>query len=154
MEINPNSRYMQLYDWSRVKDPITSEQLTQWLVALRSGHYEQTLSALKEIIYENDQGECTYGFCCLGVLNDLYPVENLYDTCFLKSFENEFELPNNLQELLANLNDSGGSFSSIADEIEKGFTQDATADDIYYYKLDNDLLEPEEYRPEHMELDY
>lgn len=45
---------------------MNKEVKTLWLNALRSGEYKQASSALKT----------SYGFCCLGVLCDLYRLQH------------------------------------------------------------------------------
>jgi hypothetical protein len=102
---------------------------TKWLDALRSGNYHQTQGRLRD----------TEGFCCLGVLCDLYtkekglnwdeyPVENgyrLYDeSCTLpEQVMNwsglEETNPTLIEADLARLNDDGFGFSDIADLIEE-----------------------------------
>lgn len=102
----------------------------KWLSALRSGEYQQTKGGLHD---EN-------GFCCLGVLCDLYGKENNVEWT-LSGFNNAYEfqdkeshLPssvmewagvgdqnpdiNNGTETLAGLNDSGCTFEEIAHIIE------------------------------------
>jgi hypothetical protein len=113
-------------------DPKVKEM---WLNALRSGEYSQTQGHLKT----------PYGFCCLGVLCDLYSKE-IGDTEWEKSeyyesgataeyFEGKQEfLPESVvnwagfvcedptipseQKKLSELNDEGMSFKEIADLIE------------------------------------
>jgi hypothetical protein len=102
----------------------------KWLNALRSGEYQQTQERLRK----------EDGFCCLGVLCDLYIKENnvewqhnevdgyLYE-------KNSTVLPlsviewagvedhnpniNNRTETLARLNDKGSTFEQIANLIEE-----------------------------------
>jgi hypothetical protein len=45
---------------------MNSEIKAKWLQALRSGEYKQTRYTLRS---------CTGGFCCLGVLSDIYRKE-------------------------------------------------------------------------------
>ena len=105
----------------------------KWMNALRSGEYSQTRGYLRT----------TEGFCCLGVLCDLYSketgtewVEN-YELENSSSFLEEFAtLPKEVMEWsgleypnpyfdfengvsLASLNDGGKEFNEIADVIEK-----------------------------------
>lgn len=103
----------------------------KWLEALRSGKYKQATEVLRT---DNH-------FCCLGVLCDLYSKEkrikwgNKEDGArtFLRSRN---YLPDDVQKwagirtgsgaygdlkCLANDNDTGKSFSKIADIIEKEF---------------------------------
>ena len=110
----------------------------KWVAALRSGEYQQT----KEFLATSD------GFCCLGVLCDLYikehddPSSTRYQT-----WKNDCEFRDNLLDLhenmvlprqvrewsgvsssdgainngdcLTQMNDQGMSFSDIADVIEE-----------------------------------
>jgi hypothetical protein len=102
----------------------------KWVSALRSGDYKQTQHRLRK----------EDGFCCLGVLCDLYGKENNAEWTPL-DFDNayafqEFEsyLPssvkkwadleycnphvNDEESTLVRLNDSGSTFEQIADVIE------------------------------------
>lgn len=116
-----------------------------WLKALRSGEYQQTHGSLKT----------TCGFCCLGVLTDLYIKEKaapegrearwerhmgglsfvLRDgegvveriETFLPSVvakwadvSGVFSHTSDLNQLV-NMNDTGKTFSEIADHIERNF---------------------------------
>jgi len=99
----------------------------KWIDALRSGEYEQAKFTLK----------CEYGYCCLGVLTDLYIQENdlewVYDN---KSNNYEFDgnegslcnyvikwsdFPDGkVEEELIKMNDTTlKTFSEIADYIEE-----------------------------------
>ena len=102
----------------------------KWVDALRSGEYQQTQERLHD---EN-------GFCCLGVLCDLYGKENNVEWNLANNGHNykfqdkESHLPssviewagvedrspdiNNGTETLAGLNDSGCTFEEIAHIIE------------------------------------
>jgi hypothetical protein len=102
----------------------------KWVSALRSGEYQQTQRRLHD---EN-------GFCCLGVLCDLYRKENQlewehssYKDVYMFQDTVAF-LPlsviewsdiadsnppvNDGDSSLANLNDTGFTFNEIADVIE------------------------------------
>jgi hypothetical protein len=104
----------------------------KWVSALRSGEYQQTQRLLH---YEN-------GFCCLGVLCDLYLKENQLEWEPSTHSNNVYVFQNNGADLpfsviewsgiegcnppvndgestLAGLNDSGSTFEQIADVIEK-----------------------------------
>ena len=102
----------------------------KWLNALRSGDYQQTQSCLRK----------EDGFCCLGVLCDLYGKEhnvewNLGDDGTYYEFQdNESILPLSVIEWagveddnpeicgetpLSLLNDNGSTFNEIADLIEE-----------------------------------
>ena len=115
---------------------MNSQIKERWVRALRSGQYEQT----KGILHNNQ------GYCCLGVLCDLYAKE--HDVEWQEPHEdNSFytmngcgsTLPDVVVEWadvedtspdvtfkgrvisLANLNDSGKTFDQIAQVIEENF---------------------------------
>jgi hypothetical protein len=106
----------------------------KWVSALRSGEYQQTQRRLHD---EN-------GFCCLGVLCDLYLKENQLEWEPSTHYNNVYVfqymatvLPLSVMEwvgvgegnpyvyvnggpfTLAELNDRGSTFNEIADVIEK-----------------------------------
>ena len=103
----------------------------KWVDALRSGEYQQTQNRLHD---EN-------GFCCLGVLCDLYLKENQLEWELVNNgnyYEFQYKakiLPLSVREwvgvgegnplvndghsTLAELNDGGSTFNEIADVIEK-----------------------------------
>lgn len=99
-----------------------------WIAALRSGKYEQGRTALR-----SDEG-----FCCLGVLCDIYGQQFGKRWTGRKGRDQSFDgatyfLPTSVVEWsgmktgdptvkgerLAVMNDRGDSFNSIADRIEK-----------------------------------
>lgn len=90
----------------------------KWIDALRSGEYSQTSRSLRD----------KNGYCCLGVLarvcgyseNELRGKEFLYS----KNFPNVPEILQGLYSKtyvfeLSNMNDTGYSFTEIADWIEQ-----------------------------------
>jgi hypothetical protein len=104
----------------------------KWVDALRSGKYQQTQRRLHD---EN-------GFCCLGVLCDLYGKENNVEWDLTNNGHNVYVfqdmvacLPVSVKEWadleyynprvddqtdsLIGLNDNGSTFNEIADVIEK-----------------------------------
>jgi len=103
----------------------------KWVSALRSGEYQQTQRLLHD---EN-------GFCCLGVLCDLYLKENQLEwepsthsnnvyvfqdmvaslplSVIEWSGVEGYNFPVAAKYLLAELNDGGSTFIEIADVIEK-----------------------------------
>lgn len=110
----------------------------QWLTSLRGGMYKQTSSRLRD-------GD---GFCCLGVLCDILVDDGLgvweervditgkmmagatytdnyggshLSTLFDKgsSFQAFLALPEDIQSHLIGMNDTGSSFTEIADYIEE-----------------------------------
>lgn len=100
----------------------------KWMNALRSGEYSQTRGFLRT----------TEGFCCLGVLCDLYSKETEteweeYEYAYSSFLEEFATLPEKVMEWsglkepnpyfeqvgsLASLNDEGKEFIEIADMIE------------------------------------
>ena len=109
-----------------------NEQVKEnWLSALRSGDYKQTQLKL----HTDD------GFCCLGVLCDLYGKENNVEWNLANNGHNyefqdkESHLPSSVMEwagvegqnpdidngteTLATLNDTGCTFEEIADIIQE-----------------------------------
>ena len=111
-----------------------NEQVKEkWVNALRSGEYQQT----QLYLHKED------GFCCLGVLCDLYIKENNVeweingdeDSNYYKFQGNAASLPSSVIEWagvedhnpaigfipLAVLNDRGSTFNEIADVIEEHF---------------------------------
>jgi hypothetical protein len=102
----------------------------KWVDALRSGDYQQTQRYLRT----------NSGFCCLGVLCDLYGKENNVEWNLANNGHNyEFQnmesyLPSSMRKwadleycdppvndeesTLVRLNDSGSTFEQIADVIE------------------------------------
>jgi hypothetical protein len=103
----------------------------KWVDALRSGKYQQTQNRLHD---EN-------GFCCLGVLCDLYRKENqlewepsIYTNAYMfqnmvaalplsviewSGVEGYNPLVNDEIGTLSGLNDNGSAFIEIADLIEE-----------------------------------
>jgi len=110
---------------------MNSQIKQKWVSALRSGEYQQGQCYLRT----------NSGFCCLGVLCDLYAKENNVEWNLANNGHNyefqEFEsyLPssvrkwadleycnppvNDEESTLARLNDNGTTFNEIADVIEK-----------------------------------
>ena len=109
-----------------------NQQVKQkWLSALRSGDYKQT----QNYLHKED------GFCCLGVLCDLYGKEHnvewkLVDAGIYYEFQDKKAiLPLSVIEWagvedgnpgipgrsLATLNDMGSTFNEIADLIQEHF---------------------------------
>lgn len=107
---------------------MNSDIKTKWTAALLSGDYPQTKEVLRD----------SCGFCCLGVLTDLYIRENkglIWENSFLVKDEETKQswnsyLPRkvmewsglveiNLTMKLAAMNDSGKSFAEIAKFIER-----------------------------------
>ncbi len=109
------------------------EIAAKWCDALRSGEYQQAPQQLR--VYGTDVD----GFCCLGVLCDLYakerPDEGRWDGDLFRAglSVGSTHLPRDVQEWagmssdcgsrdgdpLTDLNDNGATFASIADLIER-----------------------------------
>ena len=101
----------------------------KWVSALRSGEYQQTQRYLRT---DN-------GFCCLGVLCDLYGKENNVEWNLANNGHNyefqeeperlplfvvewagvENDNPEICETSLSGLNDTGSTFNEIADLIEE-----------------------------------
>ena len=107
-----------------------NEQVKEkWLSSLRSGDYKQT----RQYLHKED------GFCCLGVLCDLYGKEHNVEWNLANSGNNyefqdetatlplsviewagvEDENPEICETPLSRLNDNGSTFNEIADFIEE-----------------------------------
>lgn len=115
------------YDWSEVRNPITKQQVLDWVKVLVQGDYQQTTEALT----------CCSCYCCLGVLaqenqqlNDGYfhpPEQISYERCYLSVFDfntklyTDYYLPMELQNAFAELNDKRNPFPAIAAYIEYVF---------------------------------
>lgn len=90
------------------------ELKAKWVAALRSGEFAQGKGKLVD--------ESGTRFCCLGVLErvsgtdipTIYKYANRLTVAFA-----EGEVPYHERNHLANMNDTGTSFASIADYIEK-----------------------------------
>lgn len=88
----------------------------RWLAALRSGTYAQGQGNLRDAT----------GFCCLGVLCDLVDpdgwrspdLSGAYYWHGCRLIPKEIALDVDYMMTLSGMNDSGSSFSEIADEIE------------------------------------
>lgn len=103
----------------------------KWVAALRSGDYQQTDGHLRR---PDESDDASYGFCCLGVLCDVMGAKwdsgiPLLDGTSLKNpDDDEFlnddtldavGLASSQQSSLAEMNDSGSTFDTIADHIEE-----------------------------------
>lgn len=108
----------------------------KWLTALRSGDYKQTIGQLRSV--DPVAGAAASGFCCLGVLCDVYDSKGWgtgdhrggldMETYIHKDIDHAVLAPediaarvgisNTRMSELAVLNDNGYSFAVIADQIE------------------------------------
>jgi len=109
------------------------EFLKKWVRALRSGEYEQTQGALMDS-FDGNKAYCCLGVACvlrseeLGVDPQTLSVhpERTFDD---NGFAGEWLFPEDVQEDIAALNDSGKTFEELADHIEKEFINADTATD-------------------------
>ena len=121
------------YDWSKVEDPITDEEVRLWIETLRSKKYRQGKEGLVVEAFDEDDSKSTgdYCYCCLGVLKQIVPAkpnndesylfEGIYDVNKLIGAKWESKLPYKLQDQLAKWNDNSHTFEDIAFNLEKGF---------------------------------
>jgi hypothetical protein len=95
--------------------PLTKEQKTKWVEALRSGEYQQGLHRLR-----TPDSVRNFSYCCLGVLCEVVPEIKLKNnSVFLLSIAGaDLGINDGFQNVLANMNDGGTPFSGIADWIE------------------------------------
>lgn len=95
------------------------ELKAKWVAALRSGQYKQTCEFLRD----------SKGYCCLGVLAeinnpdvwcsaDVSKNEDGYLFTEMFNARERLGLPHGLLGQLAQMNDTGKSFGTIADYIE------------------------------------
>ena len=105
---------------------ITDKEFNQWMAALRSGKYQQIQGTLMGV---SEFGKT--GYCCLGVLNDLFhlgpmEVESLNKSGF--TFEGheitydhimKFTQDSKISRIATEMNDKGKSFSEIANALEE-----------------------------------
>lgn len=66
---------MSYFDQTRFNGKLKSEVKAKWLTLLRSGDIEQTAGALRRLLEDAK----TFGYCCLGVLSDMYVRFNTTD---------------------------------------------------------------------------
>lgn len=96
----------------------------RWIEALRSGKFKQAEDQLKVIMYYTNDYKPIFGYCCLGVLCEISPSkakQNSEETLLSKKTANEIFGPGHdqIQEDLAELNDSGAPFEFIAGFIQE-----------------------------------
>lgn len=95
--------------------PLSASLKARWVKALRSGKYMQGQNALRN----GDE------FCCLGVLCEISkPVrDKVNNKGYLQASPDEdsayIVIPEQLQDKLSMMNDSGKSFKKIASYIER-----------------------------------
>ena len=100
------------------------ENMQKWIYALRSGKYAQAHGKLRRVV---DSESNPSGFCCLGVMCDLYDSE-AWDDGFWGGDESDMMPPKYVLEkfgmnddwarAVAELNDNGSSFEEIANRVE------------------------------------
>lgn len=101
--------------------------MEKWIVALRSGDYQQGTEAL--YCYDDDKNSESY--CCLGVLQDIKPdIEKIEDDEFLdedslKEFLGIDAQDGFNQKQYAKWNDEGMPFPEIADKLETQWLKNA-----------------------------
>ena len=119
----------------------------KWIAALKSGEFEQATGKLRAEVGDRswDQNQCEYvvretgGYCCLGVLQDVYqketgneavhpwyssfPGHDVLDWAGFEDDEREedAEEGTNIGTLTELNDDAGYSFSEVADFIEQNF---------------------------------
>ena len=93
-----------------------SRLLKRWIVALRSGKYEQGNGELKSV----DEEKNTY-YCCLGVLRHIVNPKDRRQTGELLTSRQlkAYELSDSMQYTLSAMNDDYISFKRIARWLEK-----------------------------------
>lgn len=99
---------------------------TKWLKALRSGKYRQVKGAMRRGILDNEK---TFGYCCLGVLTDLYCKEIGKDfedvrggCCYLPNTVQEWAGLERNDPLLCNSRKYGELSCSSANDGETDFS--------------------------------
>jgi hypothetical protein len=117
---------------------ITSEEFDQWVVALRSGKYQQTKAFLRRKDHFENTGSGVFvkwAFCCLGVFADLRGVRWDDESCSIYSTFKYSErgveylastylppswITESCQRKLSVFNDDQGfNFDQIADWLEE-----------------------------------
>ena len=105
---------------------MTDKEFDQWMVALRSGKYQQIQETLMGVSEFDETG-----YCCLGVLNNLFhlgpmEVESPNENGFI--FEGhditykhiiKFTQDFKISEIAIEMNEGGESFSEIANALEE-----------------------------------
>ena len=123
-------RFERMAAMRRFMMKMNQEWKNKWLIALRSGLYQQTVQYLRNLDYTEKGNVVCY--CCLGVLCQIVDAEGWdspdpdrptthrgsasypgYEIC------EETGLTETLAAEAAALNDDGKSFSEIADWIEE-----------------------------------
>jgi len=99
------------------------EVKAKWVEALRSGNYVQGQEALVTRSYHDFTGDAVCTYCCLGVLQTLYPFQLTHASDGDEYIEDANArhvcgLEFSAQEELARMNDSGVKFPDLADYID------------------------------------
>ena len=100
-------KYKKYYDGSESEFNLEPNEKQTWIDALRSGQYKQGIREL--------YNEGTHCYCVLGVHAALF---NSADSIGLYWLQKE-EIPEEIQEMMVDMNDSGRSFEQLADWIEE-----------------------------------
>lgn len=95
-----------------------AELKAKWLAALRSGKYKQGAGSLYEEIDDS--------YCCIGVLCDVMGMQKGKIECFdgLVDWQTVGGMRVETASSLASMNDTGSSFTEIADYIEANIPAD------------------------------
>jgi hypothetical protein len=100
-----------MYDWSRVKKPLTAEGKRKWIKALRSGKFRKGRGQLRN--------QHSKGYCCLGVANEVFNLGVNDGMCFLsRTGDGILFIPYGLQAELARVNDHTAGFDEVIKLIE------------------------------------
>lgn len=111
-------------------DEQQKQRIKRWIEALRSGEYQQAQDALR-VLDEFDEDEGSYCYCCLGVACQISGLGDWNDRdqyrdgkgladCYLPpEVADYFGLTHEEQHTLAEMNDGGSDFGTIADFIEQ-----------------------------------
>ena len=122
------------YDWSEVSEPITNEEVRNWIKVLEIGKYNQARS-----VFYDSENDC---HCCLAVLatevnfeffnscqdegamywNEYADLTGDDDGSIEARTPYEYKLPARLQDTLVTMNDEDfASFADIAAFLKEGF---------------------------------
>lgn len=127
-----------------MKHNLTPEQVTfikEWIVALRSGNYKQTMGTLRDDV----------GYCCLGVLCDIN--KDMLKGEFVKASENhdyqfireevvgvDWDFPSADILTKIGIDDQLARDLAIANDVEMSFNEIADKLEAYYITNTSDTL--------------
>lgn len=131
--------------------------LKKWITALRSGQYAQATGKLRAKLGVEADGTVCEGFCCLGVVEDLYAQQGMGEWDAHRHFtyaghvEDSILLMSIARQLFGNerdqtgviweLEDRDGNPTSLATANDAGLTFPQIADLIEYFYLKPALKE-------------